>query len=125
MIPREYAPVSGELKFSRRSILKRDRFRCQYCGHKFESHELTYDHVIPRSCNGKTVWTNIVTACIECNKNKSNRPANYSGRKAAGQFRPLKESRRPTNTELLRAGLKFLPNDLRKNLPIGSTEMVS
>ena len=32
MMLREYAPISGEPKFCRRSILLRDRFRCQYCG---------------------------------------------------------------------------------------------
>jgi hypothetical protein len=29
---RHYAPVSAEPKFCRRSILLRDRYRCQYCG---------------------------------------------------------------------------------------------
>ena len=44
---RAYAPISGAPKFCRRSILLRDRFRCCYCGQRFEAHELTYDHVIP------------------------------------------------------------------------------
>ena len=30
-------------------------------------------------------------------------------------MRPLKEPRRPTNTELLRAGLEFLPSDVRED----------
>jgi hypothetical protein len=37
---REYAPICGEPKFCRRSILLRDRFRC-YCGRRFEAGELT------------------------------------------------------------------------------------
>ena len=113
MMLREYAPISGEPKFCRRSILLRDRFRCQYCGEPFGSPELTYDHVIPRSRGGRTEWSNIVTACLACNARKANSLPNYSGRKAAGQMRPLKEPRRPTNVELLRAGLEFLPNDIR------------
>ena len=115
MMLREYAPISGEPKFCRRSILLRDKFCCQFCGHKFPSPELTYDHVIPRSRGGKTVWENIVTACIRCNAAKANSLPNYSGRKAAGQMRPLKEPRRPTNAQLLRAGLEFLPNDIRED----------
>jgi 5-methylcytosine-specific restriction endonuclease McrA len=115
MALRNYAPISGEPKFCRRSILLRDHFCCQYCGKGFASHELTYDHVTPRSRGGKTVWTNIVTSCIPCNAAKANRLPNYSGRKAAGQMRPLKEPRRPTAAELLRAGLKFLPNDVRED----------
>ncbi len=51
---REYAPIRGEPKFCHRSILLRDRFRCCYCGQRFEAHELTYDHVIPRSKGGRT-----------------------------------------------------------------------
>lgn len=114
---REYAPISGDPRFCRRSILLRDRYRCQYCGERFESHELTYDHVIPRSRGGKTVWENIVSACLACNGKKANSLPSYSARKrvaAPGQMRPLKEPRRPTNAELLRAGLEFLPNDVKE-----------
>jgi 5-methylcytosine-specific restriction endonuclease McrA len=113
---REYAPISGEPKFCRRSILLRDHFRCQYCGRPFASQDLTYDHVIPRSQGGKTVWTNIVTACLRCNGTKGDRLPNFSGRKGMpGSLRPLKEPRRPSNAELLRAGLEFLPNDVRED----------
>jgi 5-methylcytosine-specific restriction endonuclease McrA len=115
MMLRTYAPISGEPKFCRRSILLRDRFECMYCGQKFPSHELTYDHVIPKSRKGRTVWENVVAACIPCNAAKANSLPNYSGRKAAGQMRPLKEPRRPTNAQLLRAGLEFLPNDVRED----------
>ena len=115
VVLRHYAAVSGEPKFCRRSILLRDRFKCCYCGEPFSSPDLTYDHVIPRSLGGKTEWTNIVTACLKCNARKADNLPNYSGRKAAGQMRPLKDPRRPTNAELLRAGLEFLPNDVRED----------
>lgn len=116
VVLRQFAPIYGEPKFCRRSILVRDKFRCQYCGQEFPSQELTYDHVIPRSLGGKTTWTNIVTACLRCNAAKANSLPHYSGRKGVvrpGKMRPLKEPRRPTNAELLRAGLQFLPNDVR------------
>jgi 5-methylcytosine-specific restriction endonuclease McrA len=113
---RSYAPITTEPKFCRRSILLRDRFRCQYCGEQFESHELTFDHVVPRSRGGQTVWDNILTACVTCNALKRNQPANYSGRRGVlvddGRLRPLKVPRRPSAAELLRAGLEFLPNDV-------------
>jgi 5-methylcytosine-specific restriction endonuclease McrA len=64
---RHYAPIDSAPKFCRRSILLRDRFRCQYCGEKFDAADLTFDHVIPRSAGGKTEWTNILTACVDCN----------------------------------------------------------
>src|SRR5271157_5523339 len=38
---------------TRRNILMRDSYRCQYCGLKFHGSELTLDHVIPRAQGGK------------------------------------------------------------------------
>lgn len=110
----EYAPISAEPKFCRRSILLRDRFRCQYCGGSFASQELTFDHVVPRSAGGRTEWANILSACVSCNKLKRDRPADWSGRKGTG-LRPLKAPRRPTTMELLRAGLEFLDPVLRED----------
>ncbi|MDE2233355.1 MAG: HNH endonuclease [Patescibacteria group bacterium] len=116
---RKYAPVNAEPKFCRRSILLRDRYCCQYCGKEFPSHELTFDHLIPRSRGGKTEWNNILSACMACNARKANNDANLSGRRGIvsgdGRLRPLKMPRRPTSAELLRAGLEFLPNDLRES----------
>jgi 5-methylcytosine-specific restriction endonuclease McrA len=115
---REYQPVTAEPKFCRRSVILRDRFRCQYCGEEFRSEELTFEHVIPRADGGKTDWDNILMACLKCNGIKGSHPANHSGRKgvvARGSMRPLKMPRRPTSAELLRAGLEFLPNDIRED----------
>ncbi len=103
----EFVSVSSAPKFCRRSILLRDRFRCQYCGERFESHDLTFDHVVPRAEKGQTIWTNILSCCVECNKRKRDHPANWSGRKGGG-LRPLKAPRQPTTMELLRAGLEFI-----------------
>ncbi len=108
----EYAPISAAPKFCRRSILLRDNYSCQFCGQPFPASELTFDHVIPRARGGKTEWTNILTACIPCNKVKRDRPADWSGRKGTGP-RPLKAPRQPTTTELLKAGLRFLDADIR------------
>jgi 5-methylcytosine-specific restriction endonuclease McrA len=62
-----------EVKFSRRNIYQHYGHKCAYCGNKFHSADLNLDHVIPRSRGGKTDWTNIVTACIECNSRKKDR----------------------------------------------------
>ncbi len=110
----EYCPINAEPKFCRRSILLRDHFRCQYCGERFTSQELTFDHVIPRSAGGETVWQNILSCCVECNKHKRDRPANWSGRKGDG-LRPLKAPRQPTTMELLRAGLEFLDPTIKED----------
>ena len=116
---REYANTSSTPKFCRRSVLLRDRYRCQYCGGQFASEDLTYDHVVPRSKGGETTWSNILMACERCNALKKDQDANLSGRRgrisADGRLRPLKMPRRPTNAELLRAGLEMLPQDVRES----------
>ena len=67
------------VRFSRQNIYARDRYRCQYCGGRFSSEDLTYDHILPKSRGGKTRWDNIVTCCVECNRKKGGRtPAEAS-----------------------------------------------
>jgi 5-methylcytosine-specific restriction endonuclease McrA len=113
---KSYAPIASAPKFCRRSILLRDRYRCQYCGHRFDAADLTFDHVIPRSAGGKTEWSNILSACIPCNKAKRDRMPNYSARRRdKGEIRPLKQPRQPRTAELLRAGLEFLDPKVRED----------
>lgn len=59
-----------EVKFTKRNVLVRDGHRCQYCGKKFPASRLTVDHIIPRSRGGRSIWTNVVTACMDCNTRK-------------------------------------------------------
>jgi 5-methylcytosine-specific restriction endonuclease McrA len=61
------------VRFSRMNVLTRDNWQCQYCGRKLPTNQLNYDHVIPRSQGGKTVWENIVTSCYDCNARKENK----------------------------------------------------
>ena len=61
------------VKFNRRNIYARDRNRCQYCGKRFPTTELSLDHVVPRSLGGKTAWENIVCCCVACNVRKGGR----------------------------------------------------
>lgn len=58
------------IMLSRKNVLRRDGFRCQYCNQR---ERLTVDHVIPRSRGGRDQWTNLVAACIRCNNKKGNR----------------------------------------------------
>ena len=61
------------VKFSRVNIFARDHYKCQYCGQRGKMDDLTYDHVTPRCQGGKTVWTNIATACKSCNATKGDK----------------------------------------------------
>jgi 5-methylcytosine-specific restriction endonuclease McrA len=63
----------NRVKFSRVNVFQRDHFTCVYCGAQPGTRELTFDHVLPRSRGGKTMWTNIVTACLPCNHKKADK----------------------------------------------------
>lgn len=67
-----------EIPMSRRNIMHRDNYTCQYCGRKSE---LTIDHVIPRSRGGKDTWDNVVVACLRCNVNKGSKTPREAGMK--------------------------------------------
>jgi len=69
----------NEVKLNRRNIFARDKSRCQYCGRRQPTSELSLDHVIPRSMGGKAVWENIVCACAECNVKKGGRNPKQAG----------------------------------------------
>jgi len=65
--------------FSRKNLYRRDHYTCQYCGGRRPPQELTIDHIVPRSLNGKSTWTNCVLACLECNVRKGNRTPEEAG----------------------------------------------
>ncbi len=82
-----------EVKFNRRNIYARDRNRCQYCGKKFPTSELSLDHVVPRSLGGKATWKNIVCSCVDCNVRKGGRTPATARMKLITQ--PVRPKRSP------------------------------
>lgn len=59
-----------KVPFSKKNVMIRDGFVCQYCG---SLKELTIDHVTPVSRGGKSIFENCVTACKGCNNKKSDK----------------------------------------------------
>jgi 5-methylcytosine-specific restriction endonuclease McrA len=59
----------------RERVLRRDGFRCVYCGEPFAERELTLDHVEPRMRGGDGSEGNLVAACRACNAAKASTPA--------------------------------------------------
>ena len=108
MVKRPKHPV----RFSRQNIYARDRYRCQYCGSRFPSEELTYDHVLPRSRGGRTEWENIVTCCVACNRKKGGKTPEEA------RMRLIRKPVRPTWVPALRItiGIKEVPNSWRDYL---------
>lgn len=106
---KEYIPANRRPAFTRFNVFLRDMFTCQYCGSPGTVDRLTFDHVVPRSRGGRTVWENIVAACAPCNLQKGNRMPNESG------VRPRRSPREPTNFFLQNNGRKFPPNFLHES----------
>jgi len=122
-----------KVPFSKPNVLRRDGFRCQFCGKQFPPHELTMDHVVPRSkWNGNdtpTCWKNIVAACLKCNHTKADRTPEQAGmplkKLVRGKWVTYKKPKTPTSQEIA-LGLTYrnIPKEwevyvapFRKSLP--------
>ena len=106
---KEYVPQARKPAFTRFNVFLRDRFTCQYCGERFPTPELTFDHVIPRSRGGKTIWGNVVTACGVCNLRKGDRLPSRGG------LHPLNAPSTPSTYQLQENGRGFPPNFLHES----------
>lgn len=62
---------------SKKTILVRDDWTCQYCGNFGD----TIDHIFPKSRGGGNTWGNLCTACRECNGAKDNMTPKEAGMK--------------------------------------------
>ena len=86
----EYRRIPHQTRaLSRKNILMRDRYTCQYCHRTISAGELTLDHVIPRSRAGETAWENLVACCHPCNNRKGSRTPDEAGMKLARAPRPF------------------------------------
>lgn len=86
----EYRRIPHQSRaLSRKNILMRDRYTCQYCLRTLPSSELTLDHVVPRSRAGETIWENLVACCHDCNNLKGNRTPEEAGMRLARPPRPF------------------------------------
>lgn len=106
---KEYVHLDRRPAFTRFNVFLRDRFHCQYCGDRFRTEDLTFDHVVPRSRGGRTTWTNIVTACQSCNLAKGNRLPGETG--MFPRMRPVQ----PSTFQLQENGRAFPPNFLHES----------
>ena len=64
---------------SRKNILRRDEYSCQYCAEHLNEANQTLDHVLPVSRGGRHEWTNLVACCKGCNSKKANQTPSEAG----------------------------------------------
>jgi 5-methylcytosine-specific restriction endonuclease McrA len=106
---KEYIPAARRPAFTRFNVFLRDRFSCQFCGDEFPTHDLTFDHVVPRSRGGRTTWENVVTACSPCNLTKGDQMP------AEARMFPRTPPVQPTTFMLQENGRAFPPNYLHES----------
>ncbi len=81
------------VKFNRKNIFARDANRCQFCGKRFSTSQLSLDHIVPRSRGGRSTWENVVCACLDCNVKKGGKLPREAGLKLIQK--PAKPKRNP------------------------------
>lgn len=84
-----------EVKLNRRNLFARDHNRCQYCGRRVPTSDLSIDHLIPCSHGGTTCWENLVCACTRCNVKKGGRTPEQAG------LRLIAKPKRPRRSPVL------------------------
>lgn len=84
------------VRLNRRNIFARDANRCQYCGKKFPTSELSLDHVTPTCLGGGASWENLVCACVKCNVRKGGRTPKQANMKLI--TKPIRPKRSPLLT---------------------------
>jgi hypothetical protein len=111
------------ITFSRKNIFVRDNYTCQYCDIRFDIKDLTYDHVIPKSAwsnhsGSPTCWTNIVTACVDCNRKKGNKTPKQANMPLKNlPIKPVKSTKYLPITNHLLKIKEVLPDEWKFYLP--------
>jgi hypothetical protein len=66
--PRKRRPIALSRRFL---VLKRDQYRCRICNRAGVALEV--DHILPLNLGGSDSLDNLQTACLDCNRGKSDR----------------------------------------------------
>ena len=125
------------VRLSRRNILARDAYTCQYCGLQPRRRsgqprieELTIDHVVPRAQSQQgqvllpwsgertpvTCWRNVLTACRNCNRHKGGRTPDQ----ARMSMRRVPQPPNPTERAWMQLNTQPIPDEWKDYLPKGS-----
>jgi 5-methylcytosine-specific restriction endonuclease McrA len=95
----------GKTKFSRKNVMIRDNYECQYCSEYLGKNKGTIDHVVPKSQGGASDYSNCVTCCRYCNIVKADKTPEEVGLK-------LKSiPKRPTFINLHKFYLEKIPDE--------------
>ena len=70
-----FPPKGGQQyqRLNKHNLWMRDGGKCVYCDIDLSTHNMTADHVIPKSKGGKKSWDNLVCSCKKCNGKKGDK----------------------------------------------------
>lgn len=105
-----------EVKLTRRNLLIRDNYTCQYTGVKINMQNATADHVIPRSKGGATSWDNLVMCCLDINAKKADKTLKESGLTLLKK--PVKPKWSPVYARFARLASSNVPSSWSKFIKI-------
>ena len=80
--------ITKKIRFE---VFKRDDFKCGYCGKSPPAVKLEADHIEPISKGGTDDINNLITACFDCNRGKSNVPLDSIPPKVRENLASIKE----------------------------------
>ena len=69
VVKKQKMQINRRMRFK---VLNRDGFSCQYCGRKAPEVRLEVDHITAKTKGGTDLYSNLITACLECNRGKDN-----------------------------------------------------
>lgn len=81
-------------KLSKKNVMLRDNYVCQFSGVQYTPNELNIDHIVPRSRGGKNTWENLVTCHKNINTRKGDRTPDEAGLKL------IRQPKKPTMSSL-------------------------
>lgn len=105
-----------EVKLTRRNLLIRDNFTCQYTGKPISMDTATIDHVRPRSKGGNSTWENLVMCCLDVNAQKADRTPQEAGLKLLKQ--PVKPKWSPVYARFARLASSNIPEIWEKFIKV-------
>ncbi|MCF7811579.1 HNH endonuclease [bacterium] len=105
--------VTKKLRFE---VFKRDGFKCAYCGRTPPSVTLEADHIDPKSKGGKDDINNLITACFDCNRGKTNIPLNVIPETLLKNLEILKE--KESQIREYRKYIKKIDNRINKDVEV-------
>lgn len=78
--------LDGPSDAAKLRILRRDRYKCAYCGIDGKDAELQIDHIVPVAKGGSHHIGNLITSCRSCNQSKGIK-TNFTADSRAGDDR--------------------------------------